>query len=188
MLRSWRTAISVGVIVAVLAAGSAGAAKFITGADIRNGSIGLKDLSGAARRGLRGQTGPAGPQGAPGPQGAAGPAGPTGPAGPSSLSTRVLWGEFFAAPEDFADGEVRCPAGMVAIGGSVSLGGFVPVYDAPSDDGRGWVGVGYNPSTTDVFSIWVSVICTSGSAQVLFSAGNGATPEKLKDSAAAIQE
>jgi hypothetical protein len=51
-------------------------AKQITGQQIKNGSIGIKDLSPAAIAKLRGQQGPAGPQGI---QGIQGPA--TGPAG-----------------------------------------------------------------------------------------------------------
>jgi hypothetical protein len=163
MSKSWRTALAVGALIAVFAATSAGAAKFITGGDIKNGSIGLKDLSRAAKRGLKGHTGPAGATGAVGPQG---PAGAQGPAGPSAISTSVRTGFFDALPEGFADGEVRCPAGMTAIGGSVSTGGLVPVYDAPSIDGGGWVGSAYNPDPSETFSILVVAICAPGSAQV----------------------
>ena len=56
--------------------------KKITGQQIKNGSIGIKDLSPAAIAALRGQQGPAGPQGIQGIQGIQGPQGPaTGPAG-----------------------------------------------------------------------------------------------------------
>ena len=72
MSKSWRTALVVGAIVAVFAATSAGAAKFITGGDIKNGSIGLRDLSRAAKSALKGQTGPAGAAGAAGSGRAAG--------------------------------------------------------------------------------------------------------------------
>src|SRR4051794_37439904 len=51
----------------------------ITGKQIKNGSIGTKDLSAAARASLRGQQGPPGAPGAKGDQGPVGPA--TGPAG-----------------------------------------------------------------------------------------------------------
>ena len=79
--------------VAVLALGgsTATAAKLITGkdvknssltgADIRSGSVPLRDLSSATRQLIR-QGGEQGPQGAPGARGAAGPAGPAGPQGP----------------------------------------------------------------------------------------------------------
>jgi hypothetical protein len=52
-----------------------GAAAQITGKQIKNGSIGLKDLSKAARQSLQGQQGP---------PGATGPTGPIGPTGPST--------------------------------------------------------------------------------------------------------
>ena len=104
----------VGAILAVLAATSAGAAKFITGGDIKNGSIGLRDLSRAAKRALKGKSG-SGPV-------PAGPAGPQGPAGPSSLSTTVRTKDFPVPADQTFTGEVRCPDGMVAIGGSVTPG------------------------------------------------------------------
>src|SRR5215218_5401100 len=146
MRRSWRIALVVGAIIAVFAATSAGAAKFITGADIQNGSTG--------------------PQGAPGPTG---PAGAPGAAGPASLSTAIRSAQFSALPEDFADGEVRCPDGMVAIGGSLSPGALIPVFDAPSNDGRGWVGSAYNFDSSSIFRMLIVVVCTPGSAQFVAS-------------------
>jgi hypothetical protein len=90
-MRSWLSgragmalAIVLGLVVA--SAATAGASKLITGKQIKNGSIGMKDLSKAVKRELA-KGGPAGPQGAAGAQGPAGPkgaaggAGPTGPAG-----------------------------------------------------------------------------------------------------------
>jgi hypothetical protein len=162
MSKSWRTAIIVGALVAVFAATSAGATKFITGGDIKNGSIGLKDLSKAAKRGLKGKTGPAGPAGA------TGPTGPQGPAGPASLSTTVRSKDFPAPANDTVTGEVRCPDGMVATGGSVSPG--EPMYvvtDVPSADGRGWIGTARDISGTPGSLMHVVVICTPGSVNVL---------------------
>ena len=79
-------------MIALLAAlgGTAGAAisGLITGAQIKNGTIGLVDLSTSAKQSLKGQrglTGPTGPQGAQGGQGVkgdTGPAGATGSQGP----------------------------------------------------------------------------------------------------------
>jgi hypothetical protein len=177
MTKSWRIALVVGAIVAVCAAGSAGAAKFITGGDIKNGSIGLKDLSSAARRALAGRAGAAGPAGA---AGAQGPTGPQGPAGPSSLATFTRTQEFVAPANDFAEGEVRCPAGMVATGGSVSVGALEPVFDAPSGDGRGWIGSAFDSSGLGGFRMLVTVICTPGSASPFAVAGAHATPDALK--------
>lgn len=160
MHRSWRTALVVGVIVAVFAATSAGAAKFITGGDIKNGSIGLKDLSRAAKRALKGNTGPAG---AAGPQG---PAGAQGPAGPASVSTTLRSADFTAPASGTANGEVRCPEGMVAVGGSVSPRALYTAIDQPSADGRGWVGAADDLDGVGG-TMHVVAICTPGSATVL---------------------
>ncbi len=51
----------------------------VAGVDVRDGSLGVVDLSAAARRALRGASGPAGPAGATGATGATGPAGAAGP-------------------------------------------------------------------------------------------------------------
>jgi hypothetical protein len=159
MRRSWRTVLLVGAVIAVFAATSAGASKFITGADIQNGSIGLRDLSRAARRALHGRAGPSGVAGA------QGPVGPQGPAGPSSLSTTVRSQDFTADGSGLARGEVRCPAGMVATGGTVSPGfDTFTITDLPSSDGAGWVGeAGGNPGDR----MRIAVICTPGTATVL---------------------
>jgi hypothetical protein len=67
----------------------------LTGADVRDHSVRLRDLSGqavAALRGARGETGLAGPQGVPGaagPQGPAGAQGEAGPAGPAGTGVKL---------------------------------------------------------------------------------------------------
>jgi hypothetical protein len=74
---------SIALFVALAGSAAAGTA-LITGAQIKNGSIGLADLSATAKSSLRGQQGPAGPAGAGGafgPQGVAGPQGIQGPQG-----------------------------------------------------------------------------------------------------------
>jgi collagen triple helix repeat protein len=77
------------VVVVLAGTATAGPAvkKMITGLDIKDGSLGLVDLSGKARSGLKGaqghagHDGAAGPAGAKGADGAQGLTGPTGPAG-----------------------------------------------------------------------------------------------------------
>jgi hypothetical protein len=55
------------IVAALVSATAATAASgLITGAQIKNGSIGLVDLSANAKRALKGQRGPAGPPGATG--------------------------------------------------------------------------------------------------------------------------
>ncbi len=164
MQKTLRVALVVAALAAVGVAGSAGAAKLITGQGIQNGSIGLTDLSKSAKKALKGAAGPVGPQGTAGPAGATGPAGAPGPA---SLSTTVRTKELFAPANDLASGEVRCPAGMVAIGGSVAPGALYTVVDLPSSDGRGWIGVAAEANGESGDSMLLAVICTPGTPQVL---------------------
>jgi hypothetical protein len=79
-----KTALVAVVVALLVSVGTAGAARvLITSKDIKNGTIQLVDLSGKAKRSLKGQRGPRGQatQGPPGPQGAQGPAGAKGEKG-----------------------------------------------------------------------------------------------------------
>jgi hypothetical protein len=66
---------TLGLVIATAA--TATAAKLITGKQIKNGSVGLVDLSAKAKKSLRGARGRRGPQGPAGPQGAPGGAAAT---------------------------------------------------------------------------------------------------------------
>lgn len=79
---SWVVVLAFVLGVAVAGAGTATAARLITGKQIKNGSITYKDLSPGVKEKLN-QTGP---NGTPGPKGEPGPSGPGGPAGPAGLS------------------------------------------------------------------------------------------------------
>jgi len=71
-------------VVAGTAAAGPAAKKLLTGKDIKDGSIGIVDLSSSTRVGLKGAkgaNGSTGPKGDTGPAGATGPAGPAGPTG-----------------------------------------------------------------------------------------------------------
>lgn len=78
--------------IAVAAAGGATAGKLITGKQIKNGTIGLKDLS----KDVRKRIAKTGSPGAAGAQGAQGPAGPKGDAGPTLIritrNVESTWG------------------------------------------------------------------------------------------------
>lgn len=75
-------ALIIAIVAVVLAlTGSAIAATVITGNQIKNGSIGLKDLSKKARKALKGQKGQRGARGAQGPTGTAGTPGVAGTPG-----------------------------------------------------------------------------------------------------------
>ena len=84
------------MIAAVLAAviagtGSAVGARLVTGKQIRNGTIQLKDLSPATRNAIQGNRGPQGPQGPAGPQALQGQPGAPGPQGAKGDPATRLW-------------------------------------------------------------------------------------------------
>jgi hypothetical protein len=106
----------------------------ITGAQIKDHSIGYADLSSYAVAKLHGLRGPAGPQGLAGADGAPGPAGPGGPAG--TFSTANL--QFATSgPQNANAGTVdtataNCPAGTrVVSGGGSSTTGYL-FFSGPS--------------------------------------------------------
>src|SRR6266550_5210108 len=55
--------LAIGLVVALVTAGSATAAFVVTSKNIKNGTIQLVDISAKAKKALRGQRGPQGPQG-----------------------------------------------------------------------------------------------------------------------------
>jgi hypothetical protein len=90
----WKsTTTNIVVAVVALAVGgvaTAGAAKLLTGKDIKDGSLELKDLSKKARAALAAKAGPRGATGAAGPAGAAGAAGAAGQNGANGSSATGL--------------------------------------------------------------------------------------------------
>jgi hypothetical protein len=141
-----RTIGAVAVVALLLAAGTAGAQSLfdggdiknnsLTGADLKNGSVQVNDLSRNARRALRGARGPRGRQGMPGIQGVPGGIGPQGAPGARG-TTDVFYVDgpvTFVAPGGFETIFANCPPGSVATGGgsfgpetdiSITLFGFV---------------------------------------------------------------
>jgi hypothetical protein len=112
-LRKPTRLVAVSVVTALAVSGSAAvASSVITSANIKNGTIQVKDLSKKARTSLKGKRGSPGPAGSAGPQGAAGPPGPVVlkyVVGPSVASSSV--GQKYAATD--------CPAGFHVVGGGV---------------------------------------------------------------------
>ncbi|MCU0308812.1 MAG: hypothetical protein MUE51_13800 [Thermoleophilia bacterium] len=141
---------SASMVVAVTAlsvalGGTATAAKLITGAQIRNGTITRADLAPSLRADLARPAvqSVAGPQGLPGPAGPQGPAGAPGPAGvnggfdPARVAFRVgpdltVWAG------DLTSLSVSCLPGETAIsGGFVSTMGYA-FSDHPGPGGTSW--------------------------------------------------
>ncbi len=99
-----------GLLIAT--AGTATAAKLITGKQIKNGSIGLADLNPQARRSLQGKQGPAGPAGAEGRPGAAKAYGHVGPTGILDSSSG-MGGATVRHDESATAGGVYCFSGLL---------------------------------------------------------------------------
>lgn len=136
-----RTIGAVAVVALLLAAATAGAQSLfdggdirnntLTGADIKDGSVQVSELSRNARRALRGARGARGPRGLPGNQGQIGPVGPPGANAVGDMA-------YFEGPEvlvpagDFGTAQAFCRADRFATGG------------------------GYFSSITEVFSTFVN--------------------------------
>ena len=143
------------VAMFVVTGGAATAAKLITGKDIKNGSIKLKDLSKKARDALEGQRGP------------------QGPAGPSSLQITFALGEtqILCATGggecESAQSIAQCPDGMIATGGGSESEEAAPapnsvLLNSSTSDGTGWVVIMLNEGDAegDFFAV---AHCTPGS-------------------------
>jgi hypothetical protein len=88
--RVWKYALVAALALAVGAAGTAGAARLLTGRNIKDGSIGLVDISKKARAKLRGARGPQGLQGPAGTNGTNGINGAPGAPGTSGSTAPSL--------------------------------------------------------------------------------------------------
>jgi hypothetical protein len=113
--------------------GAIAASHLITGAQIKNGTIQLKDLSARAQAALRGQTGPTG---AAGPQGPAGPVGPQGaPQSPQTFYTYVGAADAPEASVDISPGDIgtakaTCHGFDRLVGGGYRSGPDASVYES----------------------------------------------------------
>ena len=134
---------------------AAAGTSLITGAQIKNHSIGTIDLSGAAVRALHGSRGPAGQRGLAGATGAAGASGGFDPAKVSYVPSAIV----DIAPNAVVEMTATCPAGSKAIGG----GGFAGVaemgYSAPSADGTSWQVIAANNTGTTATKSWAIAVC-----------------------------
>ena len=144
--KSWMIVAVAAISVALVGAGGATAASFITSANIKNGTIKLVDISSSAKRALKGNTGR---QGAQGSQGVQGPAGGFDPA-------KVVYveGPMVTAPAGEAAVSVAyCPAGTKAISGGYFFAyandGITVEMSQPLSDGTGWLAGFANSGSID---------------------------------------
>lgn len=162
-----KTAFIAAVVSAVVAAASGTAATIVvTSKNIKDGTIQTVDISGKAKRALKGQRGPRGADGARGPTGQTGPSGsqgPGGPPGPQGIQAlRAIVNQTTVLPNEQQSVEATCPTGFVAISGGWVFGGII------LDDvglGYGWRATGYNDLAQPI-TLFVKAYC-SGSVGFL---------------------
>lgn len=151
---SLRTALIAGSVAALVGAGGGFAASTayitsaqvkngsLTGADIKDRSIGIRDLSPAAVRQLRGQRGPAGPSGLAGPQGV--------PGGFDPGKTQTVIGPEVYVPAGALEFNINayCPPGAAPLGGGFFSSIAKASRSAPTPGG--WNVFVYNDTSADV--------------------------------------
>lgn len=123
----------------------------ITGAQIKDHSIGLNDLSNTAVARLHGLRGPAGNQGQQGAPGAQGLTGSNGGFDPSKVQIVNGTPLAYVAPNGTATATVLCPAGTTEVGGGGYSSVAKMILSGPgTSSGAGWtIGV-YNDTTIGI--------------------------------------
>jgi hypothetical protein len=151
MRRQLHRRVSPSLVVAIVAvvlagAGSAVAARLITGKQIKNGTIQLVDLSPSAREQLSGARGP---RGGVGPQGSQGPAGT--PGSPQAEPWKAL--PFESGWQSYANGWEAAGYRKDLASGRVDLRGLVTFTagSPPSQPAIATLPPGYRPQTRQIF-------------------------------------
>jgi hypothetical protein len=148
------------LFVALAGTATAGTAVLVTGKQIKNGSIGLADLSASAKRALKGQRGARGPAGVMGAQGVPGPAGGFDP----NKVSYVQGASFEVAPGATGTGSAACPTSAKALsGGWVVISGDVgEVFGNRSyDSGGSWSILVFNHAQFTNATVTPFVVCAS---------------------------
>lgn len=137
--------VSLVALTVALSGTAVAASPLITGAQIKDHSIGMVDISNTAvakLHGLRGEQGIAGPQGAQGQTGPTGPAGINGGFDPAKVSY-VTSATTVLPSGGVGSARADCPAGTKIIGGGATTSG--QSLWASTASGNGWFagGIGY---------------------------------------------
>ena len=136
------------------------ASPLITGAQIKDHSIGLKDISNLTVSKLRGRVGPEGPEGLPGNDGVEGPVGVSGGFDPAKV-TYTVGAPTYVAVGQVATATAACPAGTKAIGG----GGFNSISQigasGPAPDGTSWFIIVLNNTSIPVPNVQAFAVCAA---------------------------
>ena len=137
--------VAIGLVVALVIAGSATAAFVVTSKNIKNGTIQLVDISSKARKALRGQRGLRGPQG---PQGV-------------QAITEVRSAQTIIPPGQTGEAVATCPADQLPItGGFIGVQWATVLGSAFSSPLRAWTVAALNTSSTTTAPLTAIAYCS----------------------------
>jgi len=142
--------VAASVAALVLVGGTAAdAGRLITGKDVKDGSLTLKDFKASERAKL------AGPRGATGPAGAIGPIGATGVANP----TVVQSAEVTVAAYGFGNVVAFCPEGKKVSGGGYAGSIAITAASIPNNLGNAWGAVINNSDNPIAVQVSAYAVC-----------------------------
>ncbi len=157
MLKHFTPSMIVSMIALTVAlSGTAVAAKLITGAQIKDGSIGYVDISKTAKAKLLGSSGA---QGLPGPAGAAGVAGVAGGFNMSKISY-VTGPTVSVAVGDIDGASAFCPDGNKVMGGGFFSSLTSVAASESNSAGTSWFVLVHN-NTSIPIDIWAFAVCAA---------------------------
>jgi hypothetical protein len=157
-----KAAIIAAIVSAVVASATAtaGTIALITGAQIKNGSVGLVDISAGAKRALRGKRGPRGFTGGPGIPGATGATGAAGGFDPTKV--RFVSGpQTSLPPGQVVNLEVSCGPREIAISGGVYGNVFGTAVTTITYPALGLQSATIANDSTISLTVWATVICAA---------------------------
>jgi hypothetical protein len=154
----------IALLIAVGGPAAAAVSKLITGKQIKDGSIGLVDLSVKAKQVLRGQAGAQGPTGPQGPVGSPGPAGLNGGFDPAKV-VYVEGSRASASIGNVRSSVASCPSGTKVVSGGynvISYRGPFQVLESRARDAAGWYVTMYpDPTFGSSVDFYATAVCAA---------------------------